>query len=643
MPTVDDLKQSMCASLTQMGDNHYQLGQMEKAVEYYRQALGIAREVNEVPTQRRVLVSLALTAARQSDYNRAVDYYAQALGIGERPVPGSGQPSGGSEVQLLLDLGREFYRQSDLDRAQSHLTAAADYAKQMRVAGDRTAERMENMAHAYLGIIACGHGKIEQIHEHSPAALVYAQGVSDDLLIGVALTGMGLYHALSGELPRASTSLQSAVDKLRGTREAWLGAEALAYLCFSLAEAGQPDAALTMVPMLPSRDDSTVSRRARCVALTAQGMAEAMTAQSDQALVTCRDALTLAQDLLQRGDQVGDWMAARALYGLGIANTTSGTIDDALAAFRQAMALTDSGGDATLHVRAMVGEGEVLLRRNPQEARLTFDHAYTLAQRSRHPTIEILALGGLGQATAAMGRLKDAVTLFEKAYALADKHSDMPAQFRIAMLSGDAHRAAGRRDVSVDNYEQALQLARTIGVKRLEAQALGGIGMCLIDGHDARKAVKAIKYLTDAEAAAREAGNLQLTQLYFGALGSAYATSGQTVKAIDHYRQAVANARDVGDRAGEGIWMGNLANLYAYLNQPERAIEAYQKAIEISKETGDRRGQGRLMVNMALVYSDLDQFGEAVNVLRDARTLFDTLGDGEMLAQTETLLSQMGG
>ncbi len=69
------------------------LSQYTKAIEYYEQALAIAREVGNRSSEGIALNNVGLAMANLSQYTKAIEYYEQALVIarevGNRSVEGT--------------------------------------------------------------------------------------------------------------------------------------------------------------------------------------------------------------------------------------------------------------------------------------------------------------------------------------------------------------------------------------------------------------------------------------------------------------------------------------------------------------------------------------------------------------------------
>jgi tetratricopeptide (TPR) repeat protein len=80
---------------------------------------------------------------------------------------------------------------------------------------------------------------------------------------------------------------------------------------------------------------------------------------------------------------------------------------------------------------------------------------------------------------------------------------------------------------------------------------------------------------------AREIGDRRGEGNALGNLGIAYADLGETGRAIEYYEHRLLIAREVGDRGGEGQALGNLGNAYADLGETRRGIKFLRAALEI--------------------------------------------------------------
>ena len=97
---------------------------------------------------------------------------------------------------------------------------------------------------------------------------------------------------------------------------------------------------------------------------------------------------------------------------------------------------------------------------------------------------------------------------------------------------------------------------------------------------------KAIEYHQQALDIAREIGDRRLEGNTLGNLGNGYRALGQFDKAIAHHQQALDIAREIGNWLGEGHQLANLGISFARLEDYPKAQECWQQALQIFEEIG---------------------------------------------------------
>ena len=90
-----------------------------------------------------------------------------------------------------------------------------------------------------------------------------------------------------------------------------------------------------------------------------------------------------------------------------------------------------------------------------------------------------------------------------------------------------------------------------------------------------------------ALAIAREIGDRRGQGNALGNLGNAYSDLGEPRKAIEFYEQALKISKEIGDRRGEGADLGNLGSAYSDLGEPRKAIKFYEQALKIFEDIED--------------------------------------------------------
>ena len=114
---------------------------------------------------------------------------------------------------------------------------------------------------------------------------------------------------------------------------------------------------------------------------------------------------------------------------------------------------------------------------------------------------------------------------------------------RPGAILGLAHADLGQPQRAIDFYQQRLTIAREIGDRRGEGNALGN-------------------------------------------LGNAYADLGQPQRAIDFYEQRLSIAREIGDRRGDAKACCNLRDALVKLGRLAEAIPLMELCVRFEQEIG---------------------------------------------------------
>ncbi len=189
---------------------------------------------------------------------------------------------------------------------------------------------------------------------------------------------------------------------------------------------------------------------------------------------------------------------------------------------------------------------------------------------------------------------------------------------------GASYLDLGNARVAAGYFEKALGIARAIGDRRGEGNALGNLGLAYADLGDARRA---IGYHEEGLVIAREIGDRGGEGADLGNLGNAYVTLGDARHAIGYYEEQLTIAREIGDRGGEGAALGNLGNAYYSLGDARRAIGYYEESLTIKRAIGDRRGEGNALGSLGLAYAALGDARRAIGYYEEALTIDRAIGD----------------
>lgn len=199
--------------------------------------------------------------------------------------------------------------------------------------------------------------------------------------------------------------------------------------------------------------DTALQARAR----TCLGYACARRAEYDQASEHLHHAYALNS---ANGDKHGVILVLRQLGNMAV---YQGRTEDAIACYREALAITREIGDATeeANLNTSLGFAYAILHDFP----LALHHhqkALRLFRKVGLRTCESLSLVGIANALRGLGQLDDALTHATEALRIAEQLSDTNNRFEAKVTLGRIHRTAGRPHDGIPLLLEALALARVL-------------------------------------------------------------------------------------------------------------------------------------------------------------------------------------
>ena len=219
--------------LGNLGVAYYAQGQTQAAIAYYQRALGIARQAGDLRTEGTLLGNLglaysALTRTAQSSaaaHSTAVDYYQQALAIAREVGREAGARHG--EGRLLGYLGDAYRDMGETPGAggtalrRANLYTAADtYHRALAIArevGDLRSEGelLSRLGNTCLSLSELGDRQYHTAIEYYAQALDIARQARDCQSEGARLGNMGSAYYALGQFGQALDTYQRALDIAR--------------------------------------------------------------------------------------------------------------------------------------------------------------------------------------------------------------------------------------------------------------------------------------------------------------------------------------------------------------------------------------------------------------------------------------------
>ncbi|HEX5501215.1 MAG TPA: AAA family ATPase [Thermomicrobiales bacterium] len=261
------------------------------------------------------------------------------------------------------------------------------------------------------------------------------------------------------------------------------------------------------------------------------------------------------------------------------------------------------------------------------------------------PPAEIYRERGLAYET--LGEFDRAQADQEAALALARAVGDRTAEWQALLDLGQLW--AGRDYARADgHYRQALDLARAMGEPATLARTLNWVGNWHVNGDEP---FACQRYQHEALAIFQELGDRRGIAATLDQLGMASFLGGDLLQAVAHGRAAAALFRQLDDRQALAAtlawlcecagWYGGEASLPAMpLAEAQRCGE---EGVRLAREIGWRAGEACALLMLAASLGQRGEYGRSLALLHQGRALAEEIAHGEWLTEAHFRLGAVHG
>jgi tetratricopeptide (TPR) repeat protein len=280
-----DNPQSHSAVLGNLGNAYFNLGQVEKAIEYYEQALVISKEIGDRRGEGNHLGNLGNAYSHLGQVEKAIDYHEQALVISKEIGDRRGE---GAD---LGNLGLAYSHLGQVEKAIEYYEQALVISKEI---GDRRGEGADlgNLGNAYSHL-----GQVEKAIKYYEQALVISKEIGDRRGEGADLGNLGLVYIYLGQVEKAIDYYEQAlvISKEIGDRRgegANLGNLGLVYIYL-----GQVEKAIDYYEQALVIAEEIGDRRREGTDLGNLGLAYSQLEQVEKAIEYLEQALAIGKEI----------------------------------------------------------------------------------------------------------------------------------------------------------------------------------------------------------------------------------------------------------------------------------------------------------------------------------------------------------
>ena len=235
---------------------------------------------------------------------------------------------------------------------------------------------------------------------------------------------------------------------------------------------------------------------------------------------------------------------------------------------------------------------------------------YTRILSKLNLDLDCLCLWGLGGAYCHLGQVQKALGYHERQLEIARKIGNKLAE--IEALSGliGVYSLQKQHQTVLNCLEQQLAIAREIKARREEAQALGGLGSHYILTGNYRRGMK---YSQQALAIARELGDGEMEGLILGWLGGVHISQRRYKQAIAYLQRQLEITTQTGNRCQKYTALYYLGCSYSFLGQAQAAIACLSETLNFARETASLPTEAVALIGLGGVYSNgLKQYQDAI-------------------------------
>nr|WP_199302475.1 CHAT domain-containing tetratricopeptide repeat protein [Coleofasciculus sp. FACHB-129] len=188
---TSDARKAEADQLLQQGIEQFQTSQFEAALQSWKQALSLYREIKDRLGEGQSLSNLANAYPSVGNYAKAIDYHQQSLAIAREIKHRSG------EGAALGNLGNAYHSLGDYAKA-------IDYHQQRLTIARETKNRLgEGISLGNLGLAYSSLGDYAKAIDYHQQSLTIAREIKDRLGEGVSLGNLGLAYDFLGDYAKA--------------------------------------------------------------------------------------------------------------------------------------------------------------------------------------------------------------------------------------------------------------------------------------------------------------------------------------------------------------------------------------------------------------------------------------------------------
>jgi serine/threonine protein kinase/Tfp pilus assembly protein PilF len=297
-------------------------------------------------------------------------------------------------------------------------------------------------------------------------------------------------------------------------------------------------------------------------------------------------------------------------YALGSLYLDSGEFEKAQTQFSRILASDPKNINALWRL----GTAEIY-RDNPQAALEHLNQGLTLSVQVDNQEQKSLILLAIGISYRMLNKPQEATANYQQSIEIARKLGLKRVLASDLSEMAQVQSTLGKPKEALASYTQAVQILHDNGIKKEYGEALIGRGVLYESLGDYDKALQDYKESLQIQ---RDMNNENYQALCLSNIGGVYFAKGDTDNAQTYLQQSLALRQKLNDPEYVAVTLSSLGDVYTATGEYDKAYASVLSALENSRKTNNLKGAAGQSLQIGLILLYQGRLGAAVNSMQDA-------------------------
>ena len=337
------------------------------------------------------------------------------------------------------------------------------------------------------------------------------------------------------------------------------------------------------------------------------------------------EAIRCLEESLEIYNKSGIFKEEGKLYqSLGMTYHSKGEYDKALEChFKSLKLIEEYGDDEDIGVSySNIGSTYNAISKN-HEALDYFKRSLEILGKCRNSTLLGIIYHSLGVCYSSLGLYAEAIDHQFQAVKILEKTESKFKIGRSIILLGNLYIAIGNKKEAMNSFQKAIECSQTTGDRKIEANALRGIGVCLANCDEGEVYLqKALEITKETEDKIQEA-------MTYSGLGFYYMSCGRFKESLHNFNIGISIMQEIGAESELAGALINAGSTYQALGKLKEAKELQEKALKKTRKIGDKGKEQEALHCLGTCYLEdgelkkaYDCFSESITCAEKNRKLF---------------------